>query len=327
MPDVLVFAPHRQGRLTRDALEALGAGARLAHATGGALEAAIVGADTDEAAREALARGAVRVRAVAHPLLAEYQPDLYARALQAAAEASPAAVVVLPFDLTGKDLVGRLAFRLGAAALTEVVDFRLEAGEVRWIRPVYGGKALAEYRAARPRVVVGLRPRSQDPAPAWEGSDGEILRVNFEVPEAEQVTRVVERIRSALGGKRLEDARVIVSGGRGLGGPEPFRQLQELAELLGGQLGASRAACDAGWVPPDRQVGQTGAIVAPDLYIAVGISGASQHLAGITGAKTVIAINKDPEAPIFKRANLGIVADYRSVVPALIEELRKALAG
>ena len=326
MPDVLVYAPQREGRLTREALEALGAGARLAEATGGRLEAAVIGTDPAMLARDVLAAGADCVRAVAHPLLGEYHPDLYVQALVAAAKASQAPVVLLPFDLVGKDLAGRVAFHLQAAVLTEVVNFRLKGSEVRWIRPVYGGKALAEYRVLRPRLVVALRPHSQEPASLNQDPRGEVESVDFEVAESQQVARVVEHIRSTLAGKRLEDARVIVAGGRGLGGPEPFKQLQELAELLGGQVGASRAACDAGWVPPDRQVGQTGAIVAPDLYIAVGISGASQHLAGITGAKTVIAINKDPDAPIFKRANLGIVADYRTVIPALIEELRKVMA-
>lgn len=324
MVNVLFYAPAREGRLTAGAREVLALGTRLAAATGGNVEAVLIGPDTDPAA-EAFACGASRVLTVRNPVLADYQVDLYLRALTAAAEASGASAILLPFDHVGKDLVGRLAYRLGASAVTEVVGFVAEGDQVRWQRPIYGGKAVGEYSATRPRVVVGVRPKSQDQPVPDPSRTGEVLDVPVQVTGAEAITRLVARIEAAVSGKRLEDARIIVSGGRGVGGPEGFKDLQALADLLGGALGGSRAVCDAGWLPPDRQVGQTGAIVAPDLYIAVGISGASQHLAGITGAKTVVAINKDPDAPIFKRANIGLAADWRTVVPALIEQLKKVL--
>lgn len=328
MPNLLVYAPQQGGKLTAAAREMLGFASRISASAGGEIDAVVIGAEpgsTQGAAQEALACGAARALTITNPLLAEYQVEFYLSALMAAAQHSAATVFLLSFDMAGKDLAGPLARRLGAAALTEVVRAEVADGQVRWVRPVYGGKALGEYSISRPRSVIGVRPKSQDPAVPDAGRTGTVEALDFTVAESVAVSRIAERIQAGLSGMRLEDAHIIVSGGRGLGGPGPFQDIQALADVLGGTMGASRAACDAGWVPPDRQVGQTGAIVAPDLYIAVGISGASQHLAGITGAKTVVAINKDPDAPIFKRANIGIVADYATVLPALTAALKQAL--
>ena len=260
-----------------------------------------------------------------NPLLDDYQTELYSDAICTAFQQSEADILILPFDRKGKNLIGRIATRLVAAAITEVVDFKAEADEINWIRPIYGDKAYGEYTANRKKIVVGIRPKSSEQAEADVNRTGSITPVNCELSEAMVVTKLVEKIESSLSGIRLEDARVIVSGGRGLGGSEAFGELQELADVLNGAVGASRAACDAGWVPSQFQVGQTGAVVAPDLYIAIGISGASQHLSGITNAKTVVAINNDAEAPIFKRANIGVVADYKTVIPALTEALRQKI--
>ncbi|MCG0239649.1 MAG: electron transfer flavoprotein subunit alpha/FixB family protein [Firmicutes bacterium] len=324
MQNVLVYAGADQGALTKSAREALGAGRRLADALGATLAAVVVAADTDALAQEAIACGADRVYAVANPILSEYQPDLWVAALEAAARAASPDVVLITGDTAGKELAPRLAFRLRAGILTEVSAVAVEGGTVRWTRPVYGGKAMAVYTAKGP-VVIGLRARMHDPAAPAEGRRGEVVRVELSVSPELAATRIVEKIQQALGGVRLEDARIIVAGGRGIGGPEGFKDLEALARDLGGAVGASRAACDAGWVSASLQIGQTGATVAPDLYIAIGISGASQHLAGITGAKTVIAINKDPDAPIFKRATLGVVADYKTVLPHLHAELKRIL--
>ncbi len=324
MRDVLVYAGHEAGSLNRSALEALAAGRKLANALGEGLAAIVAGVDASGAAAQAIAAGADKVYAVENPILAEFQPALYAAAAAAAVQQADARIVLLNLDGAGRDLVPRLASRLGAAALTEVVSFAAEGGTLKWTRPVYGGKAMAVYTALKDRQVVGLRAKTQDPATLDNSRTGEVVKVSFTVPESTAVTRVVDKIQEAVSGINLADARIIISGGRGLGGPEPFKELEALAAVLGGAVGASRAAVDAGWVAPTMQVGQTGTIVAPDLYIAVGISGASQHLAGITGAKNVIAINKDAEAPIFKRATLGIVADYKTVLPSLTAELKKA---
>lgn len=327
MPRILVYTRNEGGRLTAGARSALAFARAVAEATGGEVLAAALGSRGEQAAGEAIACGAARAYVVAEPALDRYRAERHLAALEAVAGEATAPVLVFHFDAEGKELVGRLARRLDAAAVTEVVGFRAGtdgAGAILWERPVYGGKAIGLFRAEHPRVIVGMRPRSREPAVADAARTGEVIALSCVLPERVPVAVVREPVAE---GSRLEEARVIVSGGRGLGGPAAFAELKRLAEMLGGVVGASRAACDAGWVPSTYQVGQTGAMVAPDLYIAVGISGAGQHLAGIAGAKTVVAINKDPDAPIFQRADLGIVADYRDVLAALEEELRKVLAA
>ncbi|KKK39253.1 hypothetical protein WQ57_05050 [Mesobacillus campisalis] len=300
-------------------------GSSLARSANGETAAVLIGPGAGTAAKEAIAFGAEKAYTIDSPLLAQYQVELYLDAISEAFEKSQSTILVLPFDRKGKDLIGRLATRSSASALTEVIDFKVEEGTVHYVRPIYGDKAYGEYTINRKKAVIGIRPKSHEPASRDENRTGDIIPLKIDLSEEVIVSTLAEKIESALSGVRLEDARIIVSGGRGLGGPEGFDELEALANVLGGAVGASRAACDAGWVPTSFQVGQTGAVVAPDLYIAVGISGASQHLSGITNAKTVVAINHDSEAPIFKRANLGVVADYMSVIPALTKALKKRM--
>ncbi len=322
MTNVLVFANQDDTGLSSGAREALAFGSRLASSTGGEVRAVLLGT---AGAREAISCGASIAYTVSNPLFAEYDVDLYTTSIYTVFQQSDADILVLSFDRVGKELAGRLATRIGASAITEVVDFNNNNDKLTWIRPIYGEKAFGEYITTRSKVVVGVRQKSQELAKADEERIGEMIPIDYSPSEEMIVTKLVVKIQSALSDVRLEDASIIISGGRGIGGAEGFNDLQALASLLGGTLGASRAACDAGWVPSNLQVGQTGAVVAPDLYIAVGISGASQHLAGITNAKTVVAINSDPEAPIYKRANLGVVADYKTVIPALTEKLKKVI--
>ena len=324
MSCVLVYARQASGgEILGSARSTLGFGRSVASALGQPLAAVVLGPSSSRAAEEVTALGADRVYAVEEESLGRYAPERHLAAVEAAARAAEAAVVCLTFDAEGKDLVGRLAIRLDATAVTEVVGVSLESGEPLWERPAYGGKAIAAFRATAPKVVVGVRPGSHEAPLSDPGRPVELVPLDCSLPE--QVPGVViAEARSE--GARLADARVIVSGGRGLGGPAAFADLERLAELLGGAVGASRAACDAGWVPSTLQVGQTGAMVSPELYIAVGISGASQHLAGIGSAKTVVAINTDPDAAIFRRADFGIVGDYRDILPALEAALRDTLA-
>lgn len=316
---MLALAGHRAGRLSDGGRACLGFAARVAEALGAPLAVAVPGPPDGESAAEAIALGAGRVYA---PRAATPAAGAAAQALalvEAAASDARPAVICLDFDACGRALVGRLARRLGGAAVTRVQGFELCGGELVWERPVYGGKALGRYRTLRAPAVVGVQagPRAApEPDPCRTG-DVVALEV---LPEPQPA--LVPLGEPVAEGVRLEEARAIVAGGRGVGGPEGFEPLRELAEALGAAVAASRAACDAGWVPSTCQVGQTGAIVAPELYVAVGISGASQHLAGIAAARTVVAINTDPEAPIFQRATLGIVGDYREVVPPLTAAVR-----
>jgi electron transfer flavoprotein alpha subunit len=316
----LIHAAHAAGALTADARAVLGFARRAADEADARTAAVLLGPGAGAAAAEAIRCGADRALVSEDPALAGFDSNACATALVHAAQEMSASAVFFNFDATGKDLVAPVAKRLAAAAITEVTGFSMNGRTLEWERPVYGGKAVALYHANRPTIVIGVRPRTQPQAIPDASRVGDIASLALP-PLPHGALRVVGR--TAPDGPRLEDARVIVSGGRGLGGPAGFEHLRRLARLLGGAVGASRAACDAGWVPGTYQVGQTGAAVAPDLYIAIGISGASQHLAGIGGAKTVVAINKDPQAPIFKRANLGVVADFSAFINALENELRK----
>lgn len=297
-----------------------GAGRRLAEELGGSLSAFVLGEGAGALARE-VARVADAVLTADQAELSEYQPETYLAALaQVCGELKPRAVL-LGNDTYSQEVAPRLAYRLGGSAAGDGVEVRAAGGSIRVGRQVYGGKAHAVLELKRSPAVVWLRARSFAPA-APRAAAGEVTGATLNI-QADARTRVVERRREAGGESRLEEARVIVSGGRGIGGPEPFEtELKPLADLLGAQLAASRAACDAGWVPPTWQVGQTGKKVTPELYLAVAITGASQHMAGISEAKTIAAINTDPDAPIFKHCRFGIVEDYRKVVPLLREKLK-----
>jgi electron transfer flavoprotein alpha subunit len=287
------------------------------------LRAVVLGEGAETVAGEA-ARVADAVLIADQAELREYQPETFLNALaQVCRELNPRAVL-LANDTYSQELAPRLAHRLGGSAAGDGVEVRVEGDALRVGRQVYGGKAQAVLALKRSPAVVWLRARSFTPAAPREAA-GEVTRASLNI-QADTRTRVVERRREASSGSRLEEARVIVSGGRGIGGPEGFEtELRPLAELLGAQLAASRAACDAGWVPPTWQVGQTGKKVTPELYLAIAITGASQHMAGISEARNIAAINTDPDAPIFRHCRFGIVEDYRKVVPLLREKLRKTM--
>ncbi len=320
MADALVIGEITEGAASSATLEGVTAARGLGAERVSVL---LAGPDAAGAAQSAIAGGADAVYTVSEGPAADGEFDAIVDAAYAAASQTSPACVIGAKTLTGRDVMPRLAFRLGTALAADCTALALdELGRVLATRPTYGGNAEATVACLGSPAVVSLRPKSIDAQAPDPSRTGEVAELAF---EANVRTRTLERVEAQAEGVRLEDARVVVSGGRGLGGPEPFEQLQQLADMLGGAVGASRAACDAGWVASSYQVGLTGKTVTPDLYIAVGISGASQHMAGCSNAKTLVAINKDGGANIFKEARFGVTGDWRKVLPAFMEQLHELL--
>jgi electron transfer flavoprotein alpha subunit len=229
--------------------------------------------------------------------------------------------------MIGRDMAPRLAARLDTAVAMDCVELSLEGEKLLASRPCYGGNARARYSINGMPQIATLRAKVYDPPARDDSRQAEVIKQAADVSEDTIRARVTGRTKEEVAGVRLEDAAVVVSAGRGMGSPEAVKSLEELAELLGGAVGATRAVCDLGWYPVSAQVGLTGKVVTPDLYIAVAISGASQHMAGISQVKNIVAINKDPEANIFKAARIGVVGDWKEVVPAFMEKVRELKAG
>ena len=322
---VLIIGDASGGELAGTTLELLAAGQKVAGDLGEELSVALLGDTLDVAAQQAISHGAQKVYAVNHPLLAEYQIDLHLAALEALCkETSPRVVLVSRTD-EGRELGPRLAFRLGVGMAQDCLEVSVDASEKRLLanRPVYGGNAIAVVSCDQTPQIAAIRPKAYEPAEADSSRQGEVVSFPVELDASQARTQVVDTVIEEAEGVKLEDARIVVSGGRGLGGPEPFAHLEELAKIMGGAVGASRAAVDSGWVPSSYQVGLTGKTITPDLYITVAISGASQHMAGCSGAKVIVAINKDAQANIFKQARYGVVGDWERVLPALTEAIRE----
>ncbi len=323
MAGVLTFAESRDGQFKKAAFEAVAEGRRLADEMGVPFTALAIGPDTDAASLGAY--GADRVLSAGQAELKAYSNESYATAVVAAVEHSGADVVLMGATAMGKDLAPRVAARLGAGLAADCTALRLDGGSLVAVRPVYSGKALAEIGFKTPRKVVTLRPNVFGVKSLRENADATVEPLAVALG-SNDLRAVVEAVVAAAGGKLdVSEADIVVSGGRGLKTPENFAMLEELAAVLGGAVGASRAVVDAGWRPHEEQVGQTGKVVSPTIYIACGISGAVQHLAGMTGSKVIIAINKDADAPIFSVADYGLVGDVFEIVPALTAAFKKAL--
>ncbi|HEY3364552.1 MAG TPA: electron transfer flavoprotein subunit alpha/FixB family protein [Symbiobacteriaceae bacterium] len=318
--NVLVLAEVRGGALRPVSFECIAAGRTVAE--GGSVTAALIGADA-AFANELIQRGADKVVVVTGDHLQNYTPEGWTGALQAVCLAEKPEAVFMGHTGIGRDLAPRFAMRNAAGMITDVTDLKVEGGVAVFTRPVYAGKAF-ETRIIKEGIAVAtIRPNNISALAADPGRTGSVTELA--APAADLRTVVKEVMRKALTGVDLTAAKVVVSGGRGVKSADGFKPLYELAGVLGAAVGASRAAADAGYCDYAMQVGQTGKTVTPDLYIACGISGAIQHLAGMSAAKVIVAINKDPEAPIFKVADYGIIGDLFEVVPLLTQEFKNLL--
>ncbi len=321
--NVLVIAEQRNGKFRKAAYEVATAGRTVGDQLGGDVVALVLGKGVSEMAGELGAYGIDKVLVGENDLFENYAPEGYVKAIQEAIAKTNAQVVLFSATSQGKDLAPRVAQKMNAGLASDCTGLSVEDGKLVAKRPIYAGKAFIQVGFKSEPQMASVRPKAFTPEVKAEGKTAPVENLDVAVDASEIKTKVKEFKETGGGKIDLTEADIIVSGGRGMKGPENFKMLEELADLLGGAVGASRAAVDAGWRPHSDQVGQTGKTVSPNLYIAVGISGAIQHLAGMGSSKVIVAINKDPEAPIFQKADYGIVGDLFDVVPVLIEEVKK----
>jgi len=327
---ILVCGELMDGKLASITTELLGCGRKLADDLKEDLCCLLAGDSVGEASKEAIAFGADKVYTVEHPVLKEYQADSYIQVAEKLAKDISPRIILMGQTSMGRDFAPRLAFRLGTSLTTDCLDLSVnpETKLLVQTRPVYGGNAQAIFTSDVMPQMATVRTKAMSPLERDDSRKGEVIATKIDIDTSKVRTKILETVKEEAVGIKLEDAPVIVSGGRGMGGPEPFQTtLKDLADLLHGAVGASRPPADNGWVSEALHIGLTGKIVAPDIYIAIAISGASQHTAGCTGSKHIIAINKDPEANIFRDAELGVVGKYEDVVPALTNKLKELLAG
>jgi electron transfer flavoprotein alpha subunit len=324
MAAIVVFAEHRDGKVRRASLEAVSEARRLADGLGASVEAVVVGAGGAGLLDELGAYGAERVHVFDDPALASYATEVWSRALGQVIEATKPAAVLIPFTAMGKDFAPRVAARTGAGLASDCVSLAVKEGRLEARRPTYAGRIYATVRWEGEPQMATLRPNVFALGPRDDSRKATAVPRTVDPASRAKVTAVHA---TAAGKVELGEAQIIVSGGRGLRGPEHFHLVEALADAFGAAVGASRAVVDAGWVDHQLQVGQTGKTVSPALYIACGISGAIQHLAGMSSSKVIVAINKDPDAPIFKVANYGLLGDVFEIVPKLKEAAKAYFAS
>ncbi|MEM7205642.1 MAG: electron transfer flavoprotein subunit alpha/FixB family protein [Planctomycetota bacterium] len=325
---IVVLAEAREGALKKASLETVSAARELASQAGGQVVVVLAGKGLDNAVAELGKSGADRVIAIDSPVLEHYSGDGYCRALVEQVKPLTPTAVLMAHTAMGKDLAPRVAAALETGLASDVTALHVEDGKLGATRPVFAGKAYQKVMADRTPFMATVRPNNFEVGSGDGAAETTTAQPSFGPDELKAL--VTEVVASASGRVPLQEAQIVVSGGRGLKEPEHFKLVEELAAAFGegrAAVGASRAVVDAGWRPHREQVGQTGKVVAPTLYIACGISGAIQHLAGMRTARYIVAINKDPEAPIFKVANYGIVGDVFEVLPALTDAVKAASAG
>ncbi len=322
---VLTFAEQREGKFKKSAFEAVRTGKKIADEISAQNFVLVIGDENAEKIAPELGNyGAEKVFVVSDPRLAQYSLTAYAKIIAEAMQKLDAEYLFMSATAMGKELAPRVAGKIDAGFAFDCTDLKVENGEVVATRPVYAGKAFIKVKINSDKKIYTLRP-NVFPAGESDGRLAEVEKLDINLTDDDFKVVAFETVASTKGKLDVTEADIVVSGGRGLKAPENFKLIEELADVLGAAVGASRAVVDAGWRPHDEQVGQTGKTVSPKLYIAVGISGAIQHLAGMSSSKVIVAINKDKDAPIFQVADYGIAGDLFEVVPALIEELKKVL--
>lgn len=316
---ILVLGEAREGELRNVSFETVAAAKKISG--GGEVVAVLIGDQVQSLGEEMIHYGADRVVTVEHPHLKHYTPDGFGQAFMAVFEDESPEGIVFGHTAMGKDLSPKVASKLSAGLISDVTKIEGEGDDAEFIRPIYSGKAFEKVEIKDGLQFITIRPNNIEPLAHDAGRSGEVTSKTVEITNLRSVIKDV--VRKSTEGVDLSEAKVIVAGGRGVKGPEGFEPLKELADLLGGAVGASRGACDADYCDYSLQIGQTGKVVTPDLYIAAGISGAIQHVAGMSNSKVIVAINKDPEANIFKIADYGIVGDIFEIIPVMIEEIKK----
>ncbi|MBV7505364.1 electron transfer flavoprotein subunit alpha/FixB family protein [Bacillus sp. sid0103] len=315
---VLVFGEVREGELRNVSFEAIAVAKQISD--GGEVVGLLLGNDANNLANTMIQFGADRVIIAQHNDLESYTSDAYSQAIMQVIQAENPQGLILGHTSIGKDISPRIAAKLKSGLISDAISLEVIGDQVIFTRPIYSGKAFEKKVITDGLVFATIRPNNIPLLEKEESRFGEVTSVKVEIKDLRTIVKDV--VRNATSGVDLSEAKIIVSGGRGVKSKDGFKPLQELAELLGGAVGASRGACDADYCDYSLQIGQTGKVVTPDLYIACGISGAIQHIAGMSNAKVIVAINKDPEANIFSIADYGIVGDLFEVVPLLIEEFK-----
>ncbi|WP_044640812.1 electron transfer flavoprotein subunit alpha/FixB family protein [Risungbinella massiliensis] len=322
---VLVLADVREQKLRQVALESLAAARKIAG--NGEVVAAVLGSNATELGKTLGHHGADQVLVVTDASFDQYTTDAYFQAYRQIIDQVQPDAILTGHTAVGRDISPRLAARLGTGLLSDCTSLEVLDGEIVFTRPIYAGKAFAKKKVQSGMLFATIRPNNIEASSADPNRDVTVTEVSVNLDKSLLRTIVQNVVRKATDGVDLSEARVVISGGRGVKSAEGFQPLQELADVLGAAVGASRGACDSGYCDYALQIGQTGKVVTPDLYIACGISGAIQHVAGMSNSKVIVAINKDPEAPIFQIADYGIVGDLFEVVPLLTQELKQVLNG
>ncbi|MFH0727304.1 MAG: electron transfer flavoprotein subunit alpha/FixB family protein [Pseudomonadota bacterium] len=323
--DILVFCEVTKGEISVISTEALGCGRSLADDLGVNVNAVIAGKSINRLAADAIAYGADKVFVVDNPLLQNYQTETFLSVFEKLSNELTPDVIIMGQTSIGRDMAPALAARLDAAATLDCVDLAVDSDtkQLHYTKPVYGGNAWAVYATECKPHIATIRAKAMQPIVRDENRSGETVSFDMEIDMDGIKTKLLEKVPEQVNGIRLEDARVVIGGGRGIGSIENFAKLEELAEMFKGAVGASRAVCDNGWLPSTMQIGLTGRVVTPELYFAIGISGASQHMAGCSGATNIIAINNDDGANIFREAHYGVLGDWQQVIAGFINKIKE----